>query len=170
MTDGSILLFPAGDDIGKLIEAWTGGPPHVGICVDLIFDDTLYKAPGRLIDVSGVRETIVAAAAGVLGAFKVRDPVVAWTEAEKQKALQAALDYVNARRRYNILQLVAESILWPLWKLGLKWDPFKNSKEMVCSTFVAMVYRATGRDPWPGRDTAEIAPVDFVSNPEWKDA
>lgn len=171
MTEGSILLFPAGPDlVGQVIKSLTGGPAHVAICVGgFIFDDTIWKQPGRWLPVSGARITPLAALAS-LGVFAVRDPVVTWNAAEIASAVAAAVAQVNLRRRYNVALLVFDAILYPLrvW-FKVKWDPFKKSKEYVCSSFVGMVYRATGRDPWPGVDTEELAPEDFVAAKEWKD-
>ena len=106
-----------------------------------------------------------------LGTFTVRDPVVPWTPDEVRRALNTAITQVNLRRWYNIPLLVFDAVMYPLRiYLGIKWDPFKKSKEYVCSSGAGLLVRSTGRDLWPGVDTEELAPEDFVTAKEWKDA
>lgn len=171
MTNGSVLIFPPGPDIvGQAIKDVTGGPAHIAICVGgFVFDDTVWHQAGRFFPVSGVR---IAAQDSIIGTHTVRDPVTPWTLLETKQALQAAIDQVNLRRHYNIPLLVADAVIYPLrglWKF-LHWAPFEHSKEYVCSSFAGMVYRATGRDPWPGLEIEELTPEDFVMAKEWEDA
>ena len=174
MKDGSILLFPAGPDpVGQVIKDITGSPyAHVAICVGgLIFDDTVWEQPGRLLPVSGVRVTEQANAAS-LGTFIVRDLLVPWIPLEVEKALQVAITQVNLRRRYNIALLLFDAVIYPtrgFWK-KLGWAPFEHARDHVCSTFDGLVVRAAGRDPWPGVQTQELVPGDFATNAAWVNA
>lgn len=171
MKNGTVLLFPPGPDIvGQAIKDVTHGPAHVKIVVGgLVFDDTIWHQPGRLLPVSGARISFVEDAP-LWGDFVARDPVVEWGPGETYRALLEAVAQVNLRRRYNIPLLIADSVIYPtrhLWeKIG--WVPFEHAHDYVCSSFAALVYRASGRDPWPGKDTEELVPLDFVDCPEWR--
>jgi hypothetical protein len=172
MTDGSILLFPPGSDIvGQAIKDVTDGPAHVAtVLAGMIWDVTVWHQDGRWRPVLGWRLTSMADLSKVFGTgYKVRVPVNPWSDVETQRALEVGLAQVNSRRWYNIPLLLLDAVLYPLRKRGIKWDPFKRSKEYVCSSGAGLLVRATGRDPWPGVDTEELAPEDFVMAKEWRD-
>ncbi len=172
MKDGSVLTFPPGPDpVGQAVKYITGGPAHVAIFIGgLFFDDTVWHQPGKLLPVSGVRESLQADIAG-WGEYTIQEPVAPWSDAEIQAALEVAITQVNLRRHYNIFLLLVDAILYPtrwFWdRIG--WVPFGSwYLGGVCSSFAGLVVRATGRDPWPGIKTQELVPLDFELNREWR--
>jgi hypothetical protein len=157
--------------VGEAIAYVTGSSwSHTAICLgDVIYDDTIWHQKGKFLPISGVRMTLAESATS-LGKFTVLDPVVPWSEDEVDRGIAAAIAQVNTRQKYNMMLLLADIAIYPLRKLWtkLKWVPFKDWYfGGVCSTFVGLVVRGAGRDPWPGVETQCLVPGDYITNPAW---
>jgi len=168
--NGSVFLWSKSesgfDIVTKAIQYFTGSPyTHVAIYLrGSTYDCTVWKPAGRILSVSGVRETT-----GVIDGWQVElKPTTTLTSSQTDKILSYCKAMIDARRPYNVFKLLAFILIYPtrwFWT-KIKWVPFQAELfGEVCSTFVDQAYEAGGINLFPDIIDEAAVPGDFIDTP-----
>jgi hypothetical protein len=168
--NGTIFLWSKSesgfDIVTKAIQYFTGSPyTHVAVYLrGSTYDCTVWKPAGRVLSVSGVRETL-----GVIDGWQVElKPATTLTSSQTNKMMIYCKMQIDARRPYNVFKLLAFILIYPtrwFWN-KIKWVPFKAELfGEVCSTFVDQTFKAGGVDLFKNLIEEVAVPGDYIDTP-----